>query len=253
MIKIYALTCGRLECDRTLLFPNDTSGTCTTIPVPGFLIRHDRGTVLFDTGVDCFAHQDPVTRLGKRISGIFTLRSAKDENVIDQLASVGVKPEDVTHVINSHFHFDHCGCNALFPHATFIVQRAEMEMARKMKTPDNPAPWDQPFDYRLVDGEHDIFGDGVLVLLPTIGHTAGHQSLRVRAAPGVDLVLTADSCYSREHLNREILPAATWSQQMTIETYGQLRTLEDRHGCHLIFGHDMDQWTALRHAPEPMI
>jgi N-acyl homoserine lactone hydrolase len=254
MIKIYAMCCGRLEFDRALFFPDEASGVRFTIPVPSFLIRHDRGTVLFDTGVDCYAHLDPVERLGKRISSIFTLRSAQNENVVDQLASVGLKPDDVTHVINSHFHFDHCGCNALFPRATFIVQRAEMDMARAMKSPDNPAQWDQPFDYRLIDGEHDILGDGTLVLIPTYGHTAGHQSLRVRAAPGVELVLTGDACYSKAHLDREILPAgATWNPQMMIETYGQLRTLQERQGCHLFFGHDPDQWATMRHAPEPML
>jgi N-acyl homoserine lactone hydrolase len=254
MIKIYAMCCGRLEFDRKLFFPEDASGARLTIPVPSFLIRHDRGTVLFDTGVDCYAHLDPVARLGERIAGIFALRGAKNENVIDQLASVGLKADDVTHVINSHFHFDHCGCNALFPRATFIVQRAEMDMARAPNSPYNRAQWDQALDYRLVDGEHDVFGDGALVLIPTVGHTAGHQSLRVRAAPGVDFVLTADACYSREHLDREILPAgSTWNQRMMIETYSQLRALQERHGCRLVFGHDPEQWAGMRHAPEPML
>jgi glyoxylase-like metal-dependent hydrolase (beta-lactamase superfamily II) len=255
MISIYAMCCGRLEFDRTLFFPDEAPGARLTIPVPSFLIRHDRGTVLFDTGVDCYAHLDPVARLGKRISSVFALRAARNENVIDQLASVDLKTDDVTHVINSHLHFDHCGCNALFPRATFIVQRAEMDMARAPKSPYNPAHWDQSFDYRLVDGAHDVFGDGVLVLIPTHGHTAGHQSLRVHAAPGVEFVLTADACYSRAHLDREILPVAgaTWNPQMMIETYSQLRTLQERHGCHLVFGHDPDQWTTMRHAPEPML
>jgi glyoxylase-like metal-dependent hydrolase (beta-lactamase superfamily II) len=254
MIRIYAMCCGRLEFDRTLFFPDEAPGTRLTIPVPSFLIRHDRGTVLFDTGVDCYAHLDPVARLGERIAGIFTLRSARNENVIDQLASVGLKADDVTHVINSHFHFDHCGCNALFPHATFILQCTEMDLVRAPNSPYDRAHWNPAFDYRLIDGEHDVFGDGTLVLLPTYGHTAGHQSLRVRAAPGVEFVLTADACYSKAHLDQEILPAgATWNQQMMIETYSQLRALQERHGCHLVFGHDMDQWATMRHAPEPML
>jgi len=254
MLKIYAMCCGRLEFDRMLFFPDEAPGARITIPVPSFLIRHDQGTVLFDTGVDCYAHQNPVARLGERIAANFVLRAAQGENIIDQLASVGLTVDDVTHVINSHFHFDHCGCNALFPRATFIVQRAEMDMARTPKSPYNPAYWDHPFDYRIVDGEHDVFADGLLVLIPTPGHTAGHQSLRVRAVPDVDFVLTADACYTKAHLDREIVPhtRAAWNPQMMIETFGQLRTLQDRQGCHLIFGHDSDQWATMRHAPEPM-
>jgi len=252
MIKIYAMCCGRLEFDRALFFPDDPPGVRHTAEVPTFLIQHDRGTVLFDTGVDCYAHRDPVGHLGKWIASNFALRAGPHENVIDQLASLGLKPDDVTHVINSHFHWDHCGCNTLFPHATFIVQRAEMEMARSPNGPYNPAYWDHPFDYRLVDGEHDVFADGTLVLIPTPGHTPGHQSLRVRAAPDVVFVLTADACYSRAHLDRDVIPYAVWSVQAMIESYSGLRALQERQGCHLIFGHDPDQWARMRHVPEAM-
>ena len=138
MLKLYAMCCGRLQFDRTLFFPDEAPGEQMTIEVPSFLIRHDRGVVLFDTGVDCFAHQDPIAHLGKRIASVFTLCAAPNENPIDQLRSVGLTADDVTHVINSHFHFDHCGCNALFPRATFIVQRAEMDMARAAKSPTTP-------------------------------------------------------------------------------------------------------------------
>lgn len=258
MIKIFAMCCGRQEFDRTLFFPDEAPGASLTIEVPTFLIRHDRGTVLFDTGVDCFAQQDAVTRLCQRIAANyrlshFRLYAAPHENVIDQLASLGVRPEDVTHVINSHFHFDHCGCNALFTRATFIVQRAEMEMARSPNSRYNPADWDHPLDYQLVDGEHDVFGDGTLVLIPTPGHTAGHQSLRVRAAPDVDFVLTADACYSKEHLDREVIPQVIWNVQVMTESLTRLRALQDRQGCHLIFGHDPAQWAKMRHAPESMV
>ena len=250
------MCCGRLESDRTGFFPDEAPGVRHVVEVPTFLIRHDRGTVLFDTGMDCHAQQDPVGRLGKRMAAMFTLRAGPHENVIDQLATLGLKPADVTHVINSHFHFDHCGCNTVFPHATFIVQRAEMEMARSPGGRSNPAynsaDWDHPFDYRLVDGEHDVFSDGTLVLIPTAGHTPGHQSLRVRAAPDVVFVLTADACYSRAHLDREVIPRAVWNVKTMLDSYSRLRALEERWGCHLIFGHDPDQWARMRRVPEAM-
>ena len=102
------------------------------------------------------------------------------------------------------------------------------------------------------DGEHDVFADGTLVLMPTPGHTAGHQSLRVRAAPDVDFVLTADACYSKEHLVREIIPRTVWNAQTMIESLRKLRALQERQGCHLIFGHDPAQWATMRHAPASM-
>ena len=73
MLKLYAMCCGRLRFDRTFFFPDEAPGEQMTIEVPSFLIQHDRGVVLFDTGVDCFAQQDPISRLGKRIAGMFAL------------------------------------------------------------------------------------------------------------------------------------------------------------------------------------
>ena len=252
MMKIHAMCCGRLQFDRSLFFPDEAPGIRLTVEVPTFLIRHAKGTVLFDTGLDCFAQQDPAGRLGKWIATNFKLCAGPQENVIDQLAGLGLRPADVTHVINSHFHFDHCGCNSLFPHATFIVQRAEMERALSPNSRYNRADWDHPLDYRLVDGEHDLFEDGEILLMPTPGHTAGHQSLRVRAAPDLLLVLTADACYSKAHLEREVIPHAVWDVQTMHESYRKLRALQERQGSHLIFGHDPVQWATLRHAPDPM-
>ena len=72
---------------------------------------------------------------------------------------------------------------------------------------------------RAVDGEHDVFGDGSVVLLPTPGHTAGHQSLWIRPKTGTQFVLTADACYTQKHLEKTILPTNAYDPaQMTIRS-----------------------------------
>ena len=114
------------------------------------------------------------------MASLFAVHARTDEGVVGQLAALGVKPDDIRYVVNSHFHFDHCGCNASFPRATFLVQRAELALARAEPKRYDAKDWDLPLEYRAVDGEHDVFGDGSVVLLPTPGHTAGHQSLWIR-------------------------------------------------------------------------
>ena len=79
------------------------------------------------TGVQALT--DPVARLGERRAGLFRLRSAPGDEVVSQLALVGLAPSDIRYVVNSHFHFDHCGGNEFFPRSTFLVQRPEMEAA----------------------------------------------------------------------------------------------------------------------------
>ncbi|MGH8672802.1 MAG: N-acyl homoserine lactonase family protein [Burkholderiales bacterium] len=252
-MRIYALACGTLEFDRSLFFPAAEPGTKLVTPVSSYLIVHPRGNVLFDTGIHCDALADPVARLGRRVAGLFAIRSAPGDDVVSQLAGLGVRPDDVQTVVNSHFHFDHCGCNMSFPRATFLVQRAELDVARAERNRYNPKDWDHPLDYQPIDGEHDVFGDGAVVLLPTPGHTPGHQSLWIRDGAGRQLVLTADASYTREHLDRTILPHAVHDAAEMTRSLGVLRELRDRRGVDLLYGHDPEQWNSIPHAPQALI
>ena len=253
MLRIYALHCGSLEFDLSLFFPASAQGVRIVTPVSSYLIVHPQGKVLFDTGIHCDALTDPAGRLGKRVASLFGLRSRAGEDVVSQLATLGIGPDDIRYVVNSHFHFDHCGCNASFTRATFLVQRAELLAARTERNRYNPKDWDHPLDYREIDGEHDVFGDGVLVLLPTPGHTPGHQSLWIRWDAGTQFVLTADACYTQEHLEKTILPGAVHDAAQMTQSLAMLRGLRDRQGVKLLYGHDAGQWDAMPHAPHPFI
>jgi N-acyl homoserine lactone hydrolase len=252
MLQIYALCCGYLEFDRQIFFPDQALGTRMTIPVASYLLLHPQGQVLFDTGVHCQAIRDPIRRLGERRATRFTVRSQVGDDVVSQLALIGMRPADITHVINSHFHFDHCGGNEFFPQATFLVQRREMARARGPDNPYDPQDFDHPLTYHLIDGDYDIFGDGQLVLIPTYGHTPGHQSLWVRDGQATPLVFTGDACYTQEHLDRNVLPQAVWDGEAMAHSLTTLRKLRDQHGATLFYGHDPGQWQAIRHAPEPL-
>jgi glyoxylase-like metal-dependent hydrolase (beta-lactamase superfamily II) len=259
MLNVYALCGGYIDLDRSGFFCDVAEGTRMTVPVMCFLIAHPRGRVLVDTGVHRGALADPVGRLGERRSRLFRLRSAPTDEVVSQLALLGLAPDDVRYVVNSHFHFDHCGGNEFFPRSTLLVQRAEMEAARRVMAGAairyNPSAidFDHALDYQLVDGEHDVFGDGEVVLLPTYGHTPGHQSVRVRAGKGTDLVLTADACYTRETMDRDVLPTVLWDAGEMSHSLARLRALRDKHGATVIYGHDASQWDALRRAPVPLL
>jgi hypothetical protein len=177
MLNVYALCGGLIDLDLSGFFCDVAPGRRMTVPVICFLIAHPRGNVLVDTGVHRQALTDPVGRLGERRAGLFRLRSAPGDEVVSQLALLGLAPSDIRYVVNSHFHFDHCGGNEFFPRSTFLVQRPEMEAARQVlagaqiRYSPSPIDFDLPLEYQLVDGEHDIFGDAQVVLLPTYGHT----------------------------------------------------------------------------------
>ena len=258
-MNIYALCGGLIDLDLSGFFCDVAPGRRATIPVICFLITHPRGNVLVDTGVHRQAIADPVGRLGERRASRFGIRSAPGDHVVSQLALIGLEPPDIRYVVNSHFHFDHCGGNEFFPRSTFLVQRPEMEAARQviagvpMRYSPSPVDFDLPLDYQLLDGEHDVFGDGQVILMPTYGHTPGHQSVVVRAGKGAQLALTADACYTQENMDRDVLPNTLWDPEEMSRSLGRLRDLRDRGGATVIYGHDAAQWQALRRAPAPLL
>jgi glyoxylase-like metal-dependent hydrolase (beta-lactamase superfamily II) len=256
-MKIHVLCGGYLDLDATSFFPTDAGRARWTVPIPCFLVVHPRGRLVFDTGVHRGALADPVGRLGAQRAARFGIRSAPTDEIVSQLGLLGLAPADVGLVANSHLHFDHCGGNEFFPRATFLVQKREMDAARApMGSVPGYSPsvrdFDHPLEYRLIDGEHDVFGDGQVVLFPTYGHTPGHQSLRITAGKGQDLVLTADACYTRENMDRDLLPGVLWNAGEMSASLARLRDLRDRHGARVVYGHDPGQWQELRRAPEPL-
>src|SRR5258706_5734286 len=240
-MRVYALCTGYIELDRASMVSDLEPGQPWTVPVTSFLVSHPSGKLLFDTGVHCQARLDPLARLGAERMKRLTVKSQAGDDVVPQLATLGLTPDDIRFVANSHLHFDHCGGNEFFPRATFLVQRAELESARRpgFAPGYNPSPidFDHPLDYRLVDGEPDVFGDGSVILFPTLRHTPRHQSLRVRLGKGGDMVCAADACYTRENMDRDVLPRILWNGPIMRESLATLRRLRDQAGATGLFGH----------------
>ena len=170
------------------------------------------------------------------------------------VVGVDVAPERIDYVVNSHLHFDHCGGNEQIPNATLILQRPEWEAAHEAELIEKVYYDRQDYDHghrtRLVDGEHDIFGDGSAVCLPTPGHTPGHQSLRVRIGDQ-DVVLTGDACYLRRTLEQLHLPTAVYDREQMLASLRRLRALRD-DGAVIVTGHDPEMWQAVPQAPAPL-
>ena len=195
-VKLYAFTCGTVTGEFAHLMEGGEGDI--TVPVPVFLIEHPKGRALFDTGLHPDCQHEPAGRLGERLAGLFRIGFQPGEEVSARLQAIDRDPGKVDLIINSHFHFDHVGGNGLIPNATMLVQRREWEAGMDPEIAArrgfNRRDFDVGHKLRLVDGEHDVFGDGSVVCLPTHGHTPGHQSLRLRLDRG-EVVLAADACY----------------------------------------------------------
>ena len=239
-VRIHPMLCGVLETDAKGIMAKQPGRL--RLPIPSYLIVHPKGTAVFDTGLHRELQKNS-DRLGA-LSKMFDVFFRPGEELAARVRAHDVDPARVDFMINSHLHFDHVGGNADLPNAKLVVQRLEWEAAANpeliRKNGYNRADFDLGHQLQLVDGEHDLFGDGSVTLIPTYGHTAGHQSLRVRLDSG-EVVMTADSCYMRKALEEMILPPFAHSYDAMREVINRCRAME-RAGTRLIFGHDAAQW-----------
>ncbi len=212
------------------------------LPVAAFLVEHARGLVLFDTGL----HPELATSIERlrSVAHLFTPEVTEAEVVSARLRKIGVDPADIAVVGTSHLHFDHCGGHSLIPNARVVVQRTEWEAAHDEGMIElggyNPDDFEVGHDIQLVDGDHDLFGDGALRLVRTDGHTPGHQSLVVDDR----LVLVGDACYCQLALDTDGLPPFVVDEARQRVAFAWLRA-QEAAGRELVFSHDPDQWAAL--------
>jgi N-acyl homoserine lactone hydrolase len=195
-----------------------------------------------------------VIAVGARMCGLFDFDYRPGEEVSARLMAIGRDPTRVDILINSRFHFDHVGGNALIPNATMPVQRSEWEagMDPDIAEPHgyNRRDFDLGHKRLLIDGEHDVFGDGSVICLATYGHTPGHQSLRVRLDGG-EVVLAADSCYFCRTLRERRLPRRVHDRAAMLASLDRLAALE-AGGARIFYGHDPEFWQTVPQAPAPI-
>lgn len=215
-----------------------------TFPVCCWVISHPKGTVLFDTGLHNELKSDK-SRLGQT-ADVFAVDIADGKDLVALLAEKQFYADKIDFIVLSHLHFDHCGGTALIPNAKILIQEKEWQSGSDEKMIElgvyNPNDFNLGHTVQQVNGEFDIFGDGSVVCLPTPGHTAGHQSLRIELASG-PVVLTSDCVYWQQMLEDMSFPPFGFDQEQQKRSMLNLIKLRNE-GCKLIFGHDALQWAS---------
>ena len=169
-----------------------------------------------------------------------------EDSLLVRLDQLGLAPQDVDFVINTHLHFDHAGNNDLLGRATFFVQREQYDFA--LDHPSFPNQyWRLPaLSYELVDGERELFAG--LRVLPTPGHVPGHQSVVLDLPETGTVILCGDAVYCQDNFDHD-----SWGGQAdpvtARESAHRLRDLAQERGAMMLYGHDAEQAATLRWAP----
>ncbi|HEY7623839.1 MAG TPA: N-acyl homoserine lactonase family protein [Candidatus Limnocylindria bacterium] len=242
MIELTIFRTGGVEIGAAAFVPGASEETAF-VPVWSALIRTTEGNVLFDTGLHPVHVARPDATFGP---GSLKVVMSDEDAVVARLASVGVRPDDVTVVVNSHLHFDHAGNNGAFPKATFIVQGEHLAFAKGK--PNFPGVyWDIPeLTYMPVSGRVRVAPG--LEVVPTPGHAPGHQSLVVDLPETGRVVLCGDAAFTRTNLERGEIRAP--DEPSARDSLRIIRELVDDDLDRVFTSHDAASWSRWRHAPE---
>ncbi len=227
-----------------------------TIPVSMWVIDHEKGVVVFDTGnnVAISDGMDNCKKYWAAGNCDFLKPSQKRADVIDmQLKKLGYDPAKVKVVVTSHSHLDHAGNIAMFPNAIHVFQKKELYQGWWPEKFQGRAPngsfvlndlaTARDYNFFELNGDYDLFGDGSVMILSTPGHTLGHQSMKVKTKNSGTIVITQDAVWMKENLDG--YPAGlNYSVKDYTDSVTRLKMIRDLEGTEIFMAHDQDQFAA---------
>ncbi|EJL31261.1 N-acyl homoserine lactonase family protein [Novosphingobium sp. AP12] len=225
--RVYVLNCGELISNNPELYSLSREEVAdTNMPVTCYLVVHPKGILLYDTGLADRLVGRPVWE--NIVEGYGEIKTT---TLVSELANIGVTPADVTYIALSHMHFDHAGNAGLFNRSTWLTTRAEQAEMFAASRPGHFADYADLESARKVvyDGDHDVFGDGTVVLKSTPGHTPGHQSLFLKLAKTGNVLVSGDLYHYTEELTKGRMPpgemktATPASRQAMVEFVSQTK------------------------------
>ncbi len=229
------VTLARLDCGTQVT--NDVSVRFTdTFAYPGlklpftfscYLIKHGNDYMLWDTG-----HSMSAGAPAPKVS------------VVDQLAQLNIKPEQIKFIGISHFHADHTGQLPSFPGATVLIGKGDWDGITA--TPPMPGANAAAFAHWRTGGgklealtaDKDVFGDGTVVILRTPGHTPGHFSALVRLKDSGNFLMLGDLAHFHENYESNGVPAFNFHRGDTVSSLERIKKIAANLKATVIIQHD---------------
>ena len=246
-LRLYAIDCGRILIKDGAMFSDtgEYDGKSINAVDACYLIRHPKGTLLWDAGLSDEIAKTPggVDAAG----GNFHLSVKKP--LIAQLAEIGVTPADVSFIAFSHLHFDHTGNANAFGKSTWLLNKAELAAALA----DPPSGGMDPSTItahktakvELLQGDRDVFGDGSVRILQTPGHTPGHQVLLLDLAKAGPVVLSGDLYHTHDNRTEQRVPLFNTDRADTLASFDRVEKIVKNRKARFVIQHVPEDLAAL--------
>jgi glyoxylase-like metal-dependent hydrolase (beta-lactamase superfamily II) len=248
-LKLYVYDCGMLSFESVEWFGiNDDETDVRDLIVPCYVIEHDKGRLLWDGGMPSALAEVDGWQEGDG------MRSRLDRTLTEQLAALELDMNSFDYVAFSHMHFDHVGVANEVKGATLIIQKAEHDIAFSDTASDfgfDSSLYDEiPDSNRVIlEGEHDVFGDGRVRIIPAPGHTPGHQVLLVDIPETGPVLLAGDLYHFRFSRENRRVPTFNVDAEATLESMDRIEALVEETGATLWIEHELAWFEQLKKAP----
>src|SRR6267143_3846052 len=239
-LRLYVLDCGIItpaSVEAYGLKPSEMANT--NMITPCFLVVHSRGSLIWDTGeIPDSAFKDGVSP--KKLNN-YTV----DRPLLPQLAAIGYTPANITYMALSHYHGDHVANASLFAGSTWIVQKGDRDPILAPRPAGSRVPDPKFFEGLansktvLLNGEdHDVFGDGRVVIKFTPGHTPGHQALFLKLPKTGPVLLSGDLYHYPEELKLKVVPSFDFNKEQTAKSRAMIEDFVSKNKAQLCIQHD---------------
>jgi len=257
-LRLYVFDCGTLKTDPARFRLSRDEVATTDLSVPCFLVAHPRGRLMWDPGA---VPDGDWTPTGRPVAHHLALRDGSERDLtlrkplVAQLTEAGYSPADITHLAFSHYHYDHTANANAFAGATWLVRKVE----RDTMFAEEPPGLIQPSNYAalknsrtvIIDSdEHDVFGDGTVVIKLAAGHTPGHQVLYVKLRQTGGIVLSGDLYHFPQQRTLERVATFDFDQRQTPISRDAIEAFLVKTGAQLWIQHDDIGNARLKKSPE---
>ncbi|MBM3771005.1 MAG: N-acyl homoserine lactonase family protein [Acidimicrobiia bacterium] len=256
-LRLYVLDGGVLQSDpgRYQLTKEDVG--ITDLSVAAYLIVHPRGVLMWDTGAVPDAEWTPSGQPSEQRLVLIDKQERRvtlTQSLGQQLKGAGYSPASVTHLAFSHYHWDHTANAGMFAHATWLSRPAEQEaMFGASVGTARPQTYEALRKSTVVAvtaNEHDVFGDGTVVLKLAAGHTPGHQVLVLHLPRTGPVVLSGDLYHYVQERTLDRYPTFEFNVEQTRAARKDLEAFLTRTKAALWIQHDLQAHRRLKKAPE---
>lgn len=250
--RMYVIECGENHVkDLSRWTPGVNVGKPHVFGDHCYLIKHAQGWMLWDTGnPDRYAAMPN----GFTAAPNAPITAYMKKPLADSLKQIGVAPADIKYFAMSHSHGDHSGNANLFGASTLLMQAAEYDAvfgpeAQKFGLPT--ANLEQLHNAKTVklNGDHDVFGDGSVVIKSTPGHTAGHQSLFVRLPKTGSVLLSGDMVHLVYSWENRVVPGFNYNVEQSGRSIDAMKDFTAKTGAKIWVNHDKEQHASIPKAP----